>query len=134
MVIWFEIPVNDFEASVEFYSNVLRCKLKKVTFEGIQHAIFDSLQGVKGSIVKRQTPISVPPDGPVLFFKVPVMSDNIEIIKSLGGKIIKEKTLMKASSESGSTVISKTLLDNEIGYYALFEDPEGNRMGLYSNS
>jgi predicted enzyme related to lactoylglutathione lyase len=72
--------------------------------------------------------------GPILFFKVLDMSETIRRIKLLHGEILKEKSLIRNETAEGKIIIPKTLIDNSSGYFAVFRDPDGNKMALYSNS
>ena len=40
--------------------------------------------------------------------------------------------LDRVVDHGGTTLVPKTLIDEQIGYYALFIDSEGNRIGLHS--
>ena len=41
--------------------------------------------------------------------------------------------LEKVQLENGRVLMPKTLIDEQTGYMAFFEDTEGNRIGLHSN-
>jgi len=41
--------------------------------------------------------------------------------------------LEKVQVENGKILMPKTLIDEQTGYMAFFEDTEGNRIGLHSN-
>jgi uncharacterized protein len=139
LVVWFEIPVFNFERAVEFYSNVFRnIKLELTEFSGIRHAIFKSGVGsplqMSGALIEYK---EKPKEhvGPVLYFDANLgMSHIMENIKTYGGEILLEKTLIRNYRQDGTIIIPKTLIDNQHGYYAYFLDSEGNKMGLYSNS
>ncbi|HXC05675.1 MAG TPA: VOC family protein [Bacteroidia bacterium] len=133
---WYEIPACDFDKAVEFYSRGLGLKIERRVFGDIYYGVIqDGNNGIPGAIVKSQATVTVAErEGPVLFFKVYDMSETLRNIKTLGGTVLKEKSLIRNQLENGTSVIPNTLIDNSLGYYALFRDPEGNKMALYSNS
>lgn len=139
IISWFEIPVRDFKRALNFYSNALEMDIDVFMFSGIRHGVFrvDPVhpEEITGAIVETQNM----PDkvvGPVIFFNAnPNMSEILENIKENGGEVILFKTLIKnINSEDGKVTVPKTLIDDNVGYYAYFYDTEGNKMGLYSNS
>jgi len=134
MLAWFEIPAFDFEKAIEFYSSVFKFTIEHKNFGSVPYGIiYESGTGISGAIMKvKEKPL--PNAGPVLFFKVMDMSETIQRIRQMGGEILKEKSIIKNETLDGKSIIPKTLIDNAHGYYALFRDPEGNKMALYSNS
>ena len=132
---WFEIPATDFERAVKFYSEVLDLKIEVKSFNGIAHGVFSTGKGsISGTIVKTES-VNTSNSGPVIYFRVVFdMNEMLRKIESLGGKILLPKTLIKNTLTSGGSMIPKNAIDNQIGYYALFLDCEGNKMALYSNS
>jgi predicted enzyme related to lactoylglutathione lyase len=134
MLAWFEIPAFDFEKAIEFYSSVFKFTIEHKNFGSVPYGIiYESGTGISGAIMKvKEKPL--PNAGPVLFFKVMDMSETIQRIRQMGGEILKEKSIIKNETPDGKSIIPKTLIDNAHGYYALFRDPEGNKMALYSNS
>jgi predicted enzyme related to lactoylglutathione lyase len=133
---WYEIPAFDFDKAVHFYSKALGLKIERRIFgTNCLGVILDEAGGIPGAIAKSDTePSGTEKEGPVLFFKVLDMSETLRRIKELGGEVVKEKALIRNQLENGTSVIPNTLIDNSRGYYALFRDPHGNKMALYSNS
>ncbi len=133
---WYEIPAFDFEKAVDFYKYVMDFKIERRVFGEMHYGVItDGDDGIPGSIVKYNEKLdNRNTEGTVLFFKVLDMSETISRIRQKGGSIIKEKSLIRNPIEDGQSVIPKTLIDNSLGYYAVFRDPEGNKMALYSNS
>jgi predicted enzyme related to lactoylglutathione lyase len=133
---WYEIPAFDFDKAIHFYAKALALKIERRVFGTMHYGVIqDGADGIPGAIVKSEaSPTEKEREGPVLFFKVYDMSDTLERIRELGGVVVKEKSLIRNQLENGTSVIPKTLIDNSLGYYALFRDPEGNKMALYSNS
>ncbi|MFI5150509.1 MAG: VOC family protein [Bacteroidia bacterium] len=133
---WYEIPAFDFDRAVTFYTKAIGLKIERRVFgTNFLGVIQDGSAGIPGAIVKSEAgETEMLREGPVLFFKVYDMSDTLMRIKELGGTVVREKALIRNPLENGTAVIPKTLIDNSLGYYAVFRDPEGNKMALYSNS
>ncbi|MFI5148453.1 MAG: VOC family protein [Bacteroidia bacterium] len=134
MLAWFEIPAFDFEKAIDFYTKVFKFTIERKKFGSVPYGIiFESGTGISGAIMQvKEKPL--PNAGPVLFFKVSDMYETLQRIKQLGGEVLKEKSIIKDETPDGKTMIALTMIDNAHGYYALFRDPEGNKMALYSNS
>jgi len=132
---WFEIPAFDFDRAVNFYSNVFNVEIERYNFNGEPHGVFSTGTGsVSGAIVKSEKE-NFDHSGPVLYFSAETdMSSVTEKILESGGKIVKPKTLIKNVIQEGVAIVPKNLIDNQVGYFAMFLDSEGNKMALYSNS
>lgn len=132
-VIWFEIPVSDLDRAIDFYSNILLFKVKKILMLDQEQAFLDKGDGNPGGVlIKKEN--HQPGQGCVLFFYVIDISQILKNLTEYKGKIITDKTLLKQKNSSGDFVISNNLIDQKVGYYAEIIDSEGNRIGLYSNS
>jgi predicted enzyme related to lactoylglutathione lyase len=120
---WFEIPAKDLSRATRFYEStfdieltlkemgpsLMGAPLKMAFFPGEKDA-----PGASGSLVKSEgyTPSH---QGPLIYFSV----DNIENV------------LKKIERNNGKTLAPKSSI-GEYGFIALFEDTEGNRIGLHS--
>lgn len=138
LISWFEIPVYDLERAIKFYTSVFRIlEFERTGFNGIPMAVFKSNSAnrtftTSGVLVQNK---KVDGDGPILFFNANLgMTDILDRIENAGGKLLVKKTLIKNADSTGKVVIPKTLIDGNVGYFAIFEDTEGNKMALYSNS
>lgn len=116
LISWVEIPAEDFYRAVEFYSKVLEVKLDPVDFGEEKMAC---LPGDEGAI-SLSPGFNPSKDGTLISFNA---GDDIEgmiqRISASGGKIIKPRTKIEAEGR---------------GYFALFIDSEGNRMGIYGDN
>jgi predicted enzyme related to lactoylglutathione lyase len=117
---WFEIPVTDLQRAKVFYQNVLHSTFKDEAMGDFQLAIFDAEQGaVSGMLVQgeRYQPTQT---GAVVYFS--------------GGEDL-SSPLDRVVQHGGSVLMPKTPIhDGDCGYFAMFLDSEGNRVGLYSAS
>jgi len=113
----FEIPAVEFSRAVEFYQAILNIKIEAMDMEGMQMGLlpFEG-QKVIGTIMKGEgyTPS---PNGVTIYLNG---GDNLQII------------LDKIEKNGGEIIVSKTLHGDESGYFAIFLDTEGNRIGLHS--
>lgn len=114
----FEIPANDVEKLKSFYEEVFGWKIIQasgpIEYWVIQTVPVDSngmllRPGVNGGMYKKQ----VPESKPVNYFAVESISDFLEKIEKLGGKVTQPKQEVP-----------------EIGWIAAAEDPEGNLFAL----
>ncbi|MGR8935627.1 MAG: VOC family protein [Gammaproteobacteria bacterium] len=115
---WFELPVTDMPRAKNFYQNVLRTSFKDEEMGGYSLAIFaHEPPGVSGMLVlgEHYQPSQT---GAVVYLS--------------GGDDLNEP-LQRVVDEGGSVLMPKTPIhDGECGYFALFLDSEGNRVGLFS--
>lgn len=112
-----EIPTNDFSRATAFYEAILGISIEKVEMDGIQMGLFPNdgesvfVQLIHGSGYKPSA------DGAVVYLgagsDLQVVADRIE-------------------ANGGAILMPKTEIGPEMGYYALFTDTEGNKLGLHS--
>lgn len=106
-----EIPTTDAKRSKEFYYKIFGWKI----VEGMPgYLIFSTPEKNSGGFTTDSKPST---DGVILYIEVADIDRNLREVEDAGGKIVK----------------GKTLLQDESGNYALFTDPSGNIMGLWSN-
>jgi uncharacterized protein len=117
---WFEIPVTDMSRALSFYRAVTGKAMSKEEFgpPGEEMAVFpvDSQETATGCL--QLSPSSKPSqDGSLLYLNAnPGIDAWIARVEKAGGKI----------------VTPKTALPPGLGFFAVFIDCEGNRMGLYA--
>lgn len=123
---WFEIPVTNTTRAKNFYETILDIEMQtqfmedndeEVTFFPFVPAIIRATSGrVSGVLAKneRNKPSTI---GTTVYLNAnPFIQDVIDRIEPAGGKIITPKTPLKA------------------GYFAIFIDTEGNRVGLHAGA
>lgn len=113
----FEIPATDFERALEFYQSILNIKIEPMEFEGMQMGLFPfESQSIIGSIMKGEgyTPTS---DGVTIYLNG---GENLQTI------------LDKVEPNEGRIIVPKTPHADESGFFAIFLDSEGNKIGLHS--
>ena len=116
---WFEIPVLNFDRAKEFYSRIYDYEMTEMMMGSLRMGFLpmdpDS-QGVGGAIVQG--------DG----FVPTALGTKVYLN---GGKDLLT-VLNRVIVAGGEIITPKTLITEEIGYYAVFEDTEGNHISLHS--
>lgn len=114
---WFEIPAADFERAIAFYQKVMACELVRSTMDEAIMAMFPTDgSGVGGCVVSH-----------------PAMKPSAEgtcVYLNAGTDLA--PALSRVEPAGGSIVVPRTKISDEIGYFAVFIDSEGNRVGLHS--
>lgn len=121
MVGWFEIPVTDMTRAKKFYDNVFDIKIQIQDFSGTLMGWFPfaddpEAQGASGSLIHNEKYYKPSSNGILVYFSSPEITYELGKVEEAGGVILQEKTL----------------INNDIGYMALFLDSEGNRIALHS--
>lgn len=114
---WFEIPALDFARAVQFYKSLLNIEINSEEFGPYQMGFLRVEEGgISGSIVKGEG--YKPSENGVVIY--------------LNGENDLSPILSKVEGLGGKIIMPKTLISEQIGYYAFFLDPEGNKIGLFS--
>jgi predicted enzyme related to lactoylglutathione lyase len=111
-VVHFEIPAEDPDRAVKFYSEVFNWKIEKWTGPVDYRLITTGSEdepGINGAIMKRQNPQATVTNT----IEIPSVDDFLNKIVANGGKIIAPKMPVPG-----------------VGYTAYFADTEGNVFGL----
>jgi predicted enzyme related to lactoylglutathione lyase len=113
----FEIPANDISRAIAFYQAILGIEIEKMDIPGMQMGIFPyEGQAVTGLIVQGE---GYEPS-----------SGGVTIYLDAGENL--QPVLDKIEANGGSVVVPKTAHADGNGFFALFLDSEGNRLGLNS--
>jgi predicted enzyme related to lactoylglutathione lyase len=114
---WFELPVRDMDRAVASYAAFLDIPLERETFGGRPYAIFPhATDGVGGALA--QDDRATPGAGAIVYLDAEGRLDAI---------------LARAATANVKILLPKTHIGPP-GYIALFEDTEGNRVGLISTT
>ena len=116
---WFEIPADNFDRAVDFYGKVFDSELPPNEVMGIQMAFLPhGTQEVGGAVVCGEG-YKPSADGPLVYLN--------------GGEDL-STPLDRVESAGGKVVLPKTKISDEIGYFAIIMDTEGNRIAFHSPS
>lgn len=114
-----EIPVTDFSRAIRFYQTILNVTIEEVEMGGTQMGILPgdgetvSVALVKGADYRPTT------EGAVVYLNT-------------GNDL--QPTLDKIEKKGGKVIVPKTQISPEMGFFALFKDTEGNKLGLHSRN
>jgi len=116
---WFEIPVEDFERARRFYSTIFAFDMPIMPMGDATLGIlpFDNAGGGVGGAINKHTSAKPSPHGTLVYLNA--------------GKDL-SPVLARVAPAGGRVVMPKTMVTPEIGHIALFEDTEGNVVGLHS--
>lgn len=114
---WFEIPSHNFDRAVRFYEQVFAVSLRREEMGCGKMGVFPYAAPATGGAVINAELYKPNADGVVIYLS--------------GGEDL-AGPLARVSAAGGKVVTPKTLIAPEIGYFALFTDSEGNRVGLHS--
>ena len=116
-IVWFEIPVTNFDRARKFYEELLDLELQVDEMGGAMMGFFPMEgEGVSGAIVKGEG--YEPTDkGTLVYFNC---EDNLQPVQD------------KIETAGGKVIVPKTLIMEDIGYFCLFFDTEGNKVALWS--
>ena len=119
---WFEIPVTDLERARKFYERILDVSLHSMNMEGMEMLMFpsgaDGNGKVGGGLVKSE-------------YHIPGMTGTI-IYLNANPRI--QDVLDRVEDAGGEVTMPRTLIDEQTGYMAFFNDTEGNRLGLHAGN
>lgn len=113
----FEIPATDISRAIDFYQAILDIPIEKMEIPGMEMGIFPyEDQMVTGVIIKGEG-YKPTADGVTIYLNG---GDDLQLI------------LDKVEKNGGKVIVSKTAHADESGFFALFIDTEGNKLGLNS--
>lgn len=118
LIKFIEIPAADFTRAIKFYETVLNIQLTvSDDYETEKMAFFSDFSTEPNVAISWAANFHPSKDGVLMHFSVGCIEETLGRVNSKGGKTIQPKTKIEA--------------DN-MGYFALFSDSEGNTMGLYA--
>ena len=113
----FEIPATDIVRAIDFYQSILCVDIEKMDMPGMQMGLLPyEEQTVVGVIVQGED--YEPSTGGVTVY--------------LNGGENLQNILDKVEKNGGTILVPKTPHADESGFFALFLDTEGNKLGLHS--
>ena len=116
-VCYFEIPVEDLERAIAFYTAVFGYQLKPATIDGNEMALFpasDETGGITGALARGESYLPGK-QGSRIYFSVTSIEETLQKVEQIGGRVLYPGTSLGA-----------------LGSVAEFEDCEGNCIALHS--
>ena len=113
----FEIPATDISRAVDFYQTILDIEIEKMSFPEMQMGLFPSEGQMTFGVIIQGEDYKPSANGVTIYLNG---GDNLQVI------------IDKVEKNGGNVIAPKTLHADESGYFAMFIDTEGNRIGLHS--
>lgn len=112
-----EIPTSDFSRAAKFYQTILGIAIEEMEMDGNKMGILPNEEGTVSVVLIKGNDYKPTSDGAVLYLNA-------------GNDL--QPTLDKVSQNGGQVIVPKTEISPKMGYFALFIDTEGNKLGLHS--
>lgn len=113
-----EIPTTDFARSVKFYQTISGVVIEEIEMDGNQMGILPSEKGTINVVLVKGKDYKPTTDGTLIYLNA-------------GNDL--QPMLDKVVQNGGEVIVPKTKISDEMGYFALFVDTEGNKIGLHSS-
>jgi predicted enzyme related to lactoylglutathione lyase len=113
----FEIPATDISRAVKFYQAILDINIEKMEMPGMEMGIFPYIDRMVTGVIMKGEGYNPSADGVAIYLNG---GDNLQPI------------LDKVEKNGGKIIVQKTAHADESGFFALFLDTEGNKLGLNS--
>lgn len=113
----FEIPATDITRAINFYQSILGIKIEKMEMPEMQMGILPYEGQMVTGVIMKADGYKPSADGTTIYLNG---GDNLQII------------LDKVEKSGGKIITQKTTHADGSGFFAIFLDSEGNKMGLNS--
>ena len=114
-----EIPATDISRAIIFYQTILGIEIEEMSFTGMEMGLFPYEDQIVTAIITQAEGYEPSDQGPIIYLNA---GDNLQPV------------LDKISASGGKVILPKTAHADESGFFALFLDSEGNKMGLNSTN
>ena len=114
-----EIPTIEFPRAVTFYQKILNTSIEEVNMDGVLMGLFPNDGETVSVALINSSHYKTSMDGAVVYLNA---GDDLQIV------------LDKIKANGGKIIVPKTDIGSGIGYYAMFNDTEGNKLGLHSKN
>ncbi|NDW09756.1 VOC family protein [Dysgonomonas sp. 520] len=120
LVAFFEIPCENFSRAIKFYQTVFDIEMSSFECETEKMAFFpsDEEDGKSPGAISWAPDFKPSGKGVLVSLNCVDMEATTSLIEQVGGRIVIPKTKIEADDR---------------GYFSVFEDCEGNQIGLYSD-
>lgn len=112
-----EIPATDISRAINFYKEILGIEIEKLDFPGMEMGLFPYEDQMVTAVIMKGEGYEPSTSGITIYLN--------------GGDDL-QPILDKVASSGGKIIIPKTPHADESGFFAIFHDSEGNKMGLHS--
>ena len=115
----FEIPAIDIPRAIQFYQNILGVEISELEFPGMHMGLFPVEDQMVMGVIINDEENSPSSNGITIYLNA---GDDLQVV------------LDKIESNGGTIKVPKTPHADESGFFAIFLDCEGNRLGLHSSN
>jgi predicted enzyme related to lactoylglutathione lyase len=112
-VVHIDLVSSDFNKSKKFYSGIFGWQCTEVNVPGLPYMLWKPPAGPAGGF-RRPSAGDEPTPRVINYIRVESIDETVKAIKKNGGEIL----------------VPKTEISKEVGFMALFRDPDGNQLGL----
>lgn len=116
---WVEIPVTDFERAKAFYSKIFDYEMPEMNMEPFKMGflLYDQEKGGVGGAIVQGEGCEPSTKGAKVYLNG---GDDLSVV------------LGRVEAAGGKVIAPKTEIPPDFGYFATFEDTEGNHVSLHS--
>ena len=115
----FEIPALDITRAIQFYQSIFHINIEQIDIPDMKMGLFPVEGQVTFGVIVQGEGFIPSSNGVTIYLDG---GDDLQII------------LDRVEKSGGKVVVEKSLHADESGYFALFIDTEGNRLGLHSTN
>ncbi|MFL1896149.1 VOC family protein [Aquimarina sp. 2-A2] len=112
-----EIPATDISRAINFYKEILGIEIEKLSFPEMEMGLFPYQDQMVTGVIMKGEGYEPSASGVTIYLNG---GDNLQTI------------LDKVEKNGGKIIIPKSPHADEIGFFAIFHDSEGNKIGLHS--
>jgi predicted enzyme related to lactoylglutathione lyase len=112
-----EIPTSDLQRAIAFYNSILAVNIEEAEMGDVKMGILPGGEGTVSVVLANGVDYKPTSDGSVIY---------------LNGGANLQTILDKVEPSGGKVIVPKTEISPEMGFFALFIDSEGNKLGLHS--
>lgn len=113
----FEIPATDISRAINFYKEILGVEIERMNFPEMEMGLFPYQDQMVTGVLMKGEGYEPSKNGVTIYLNG---GDNLQPI------------LDKVEKNGGKIIIPKTPHADESGFFAIFRDSEGNKIGLHS--
>ncbi|MFT5760351.1 MAG: putative enzyme related to lactoylglutathione lyase [Alteromonadaceae bacterium] len=113
----FEIPATDISRAIKFYQTILDINIEKIEMSGLEIGLFPYEEHMITGVIMKGEGFKPSAEGVTIYLNA---GNNLQVI------------LDKVAQNNSKVIIPKTQHADGIGYFAIFLDSEGNKIGLHS--
>lgn len=131
---WVELPSNDFDRAVEFYSTVLDGDIDVYSPDSDdaptgRAGMFPADEGEVGGMIVEADEYTTESGATIRY--TPTAEEGPVVYLSVRGEL--DDVLSRVESGGGDVVVPKEPIPEMGGHYAIITDTEGNRVGLMTS-